>query len=44
MASSSSVPGTSSSVPVTNPLNPLNLPPIATLGKSLIVSGDVMNF
>ncbi|MCI53118.1 hypothetical protein A2U01_0074364, partial [Trifolium medium] len=44
MATSSSIPGTSSSAPVDNPLNPLDLPPIATLGKSLIVSGDVMNF
>ncbi|MCI22255.1 cullin-like protein, partial [Trifolium medium] len=44
MASSSSVPETSSSVRVDNPLNPLDLPPIATLGKSLIVTGDVMNF
>ncbi|MCI44110.1 hypothetical protein A2U01_0065349, partial [Trifolium medium] len=46
MATSSSVPETSSSTPATqlNPLNPLDLPPIATLGKSLIVTGDVMNF
>ncbi|MCI92673.1 hypothetical protein A2U01_0113970, partial [Trifolium medium] len=35
----------SSSAPVTqNPLNPLNLPPIATIGKSLIVAGDTMKF
>ncbi|MCI71503.1 hypothetical protein A2U01_0092766, partial [Trifolium medium] len=41
MATSSSVPVTSSSAPTTqHPLNTLNLPPIATLGKSLIVTGD----
>ncbi|MCI83591.1 hypothetical protein A2U01_0104867, partial [Trifolium medium] len=34
----------SSSAPVDNPLNPLDLPSIATLGKSLIVTGDVMKF
>ncbi|MCI68401.1 hypothetical protein A2U01_0089662, partial [Trifolium medium] len=35
----------SSSAPVVNhPLNPLNLPPIATIGKSLIVAGDTMKF
>ncbi|MCI63523.1 hypothetical protein A2U01_0084780, partial [Trifolium medium] len=34
---------TSSSTPVvSNPLNPLNLPPIATIGRSLIVTGDKM--
>ncbi|MCI80065.1 hypothetical protein A2U01_0101336, partial [Trifolium medium] len=34
-----------SSAPVdTNPLNPLNLPPIASIGKSLIVTGDKMKF
>ncbi|MCI71054.1 hypothetical protein A2U01_0092317 [Trifolium medium] len=34
----------SSSATAVNPLNPLDLPPIATLGKSLIISGDVMKF
>ncbi|MCI54702.1 hypothetical protein A2U01_0075952, partial [Trifolium medium] len=31
---------TSSTPIVNNPLNPLDLPPIATLGKSLIITGD----
>ncbi|MCI72160.1 hypothetical protein A2U01_0093423, partial [Trifolium medium] len=43
MATSSSIPEASSSTPATQ-LNPLNLPPIATLGKSLIVIEDVMKF
>ncbi|MCI45035.1 hypothetical protein A2U01_0066274, partial [Trifolium medium] len=35
----------STSAPVIqNPLNPLNLPTIATVGKSLICSGDTMKF
>ncbi|MCI92450.1 hypothetical protein A2U01_0113746, partial [Trifolium medium] len=35
----------SSSAPVAqHPLNPLNLPLIATIGKSLIVAGDTMKF
>ncbi|MCI86525.1 hypothetical protein A2U01_0107806, partial [Trifolium medium] len=34
----------SSSAPAVNPLNPLDLPPIATLGKSLIITGDVMKY
>ncbi|MCI97643.1 hypothetical protein A2U01_0118944, partial [Trifolium medium] len=34
----------SSSAPDGNPLNPLDLPPIATLGKSLIVTEDVMKY
>ncbi|MCI85099.1 hypothetical protein A2U01_0106378, partial [Trifolium medium] len=35
---------TSSAPVVNNPLNPLNLPPIATFGKSLIVTEDVMKY
>ncbi|MCI42972.1 cullin-like protein, partial [Trifolium medium] len=35
----------STSAPVIqNPLNPLDLPPIATVGKSLIFTGDTMKF
>ncbi|MCI84300.1 hypothetical protein A2U01_0105577, partial [Trifolium medium] len=34
----------SSSATDVNPLNPLDLPPIATLGKSLIVAKDVMKY
>ncbi|MCI51678.1 hypothetical protein A2U01_0072922, partial [Trifolium medium] len=35
----------SSSAPVVqNPLNPMDLPPIATIRKSLIYTGDVMQF
>ncbi|MCI74653.1 hypothetical protein A2U01_0095917, partial [Trifolium medium] len=34
----------SSSAPVVNPLNPLNLPLIATIGKSLIVAEDTMKY
>ncbi|MCI47991.1 hypothetical protein A2U01_0069234, partial [Trifolium medium] len=35
----------SSSAPVVqNPLNPMDLPPIASVGKSLIFTGDVMKF
>ncbi|MCI46769.1 hypothetical protein A2U01_0068010, partial [Trifolium medium] len=34
----------SSSAPVSNLLNPLDLPPISTLGKSLIVTEDVMKY
>ncbi|MCI94889.1 hypothetical protein A2U01_0116187, partial [Trifolium medium] len=33
-----------SAQPTQNPLNPLNLPPIATVGKSLICTGDTMKF
>ncbi|MCI56049.1 hypothetical protein A2U01_0077300, partial [Trifolium medium] len=44
MASSSSIPETSSSVHDENPLNPLDLPPIATLGRSLILAGNTMKF
>ncbi|MCI06047.1 hypothetical protein A2U01_0027102, partial [Trifolium medium] len=35
----------SSSAPVVqNPVNPMDLPPITTIGKSLIYTGDVMQF
>ncbi|MCI39029.1 hypothetical protein A2U01_0060258, partial [Trifolium medium] len=35
----------STSAPVVNhPLNPLYLPPIVTIGKSLIIAGDTMKF
>ncbi|MCI08337.1 hypothetical protein A2U01_0029413, partial [Trifolium medium] len=45
MATSSSSPVTSSSAPATqHPLNPLNLPQITTIGKSLIFTGDIMKF
>ncbi|MCI43010.1 hypothetical protein A2U01_0064247, partial [Trifolium medium] len=33
-----------SALVIQNLLNPLNLPPIATVGKSLICSGDTMKF
>ncbi|MCI64604.1 hypothetical protein A2U01_0085862, partial [Trifolium medium] len=35
----------STSAPIVqNPLNPMDLPPIATIEKSLIYTGDVMQF